>query len=61
MGAPLKKIFWAFSPQVDPAGLANWKLQSNRWEAEYAAILTAFSRHPEALDWAAAQADSRFP
>ncbi len=37
MGAPLHKIFWAFSPQVDAAGLADWKLESNRWEVEYAA------------------------
>ena len=36
MGSPLQKRFWAFSPPADPYGLADWKLQSNAWEVEYA-------------------------
>ena len=44
MGGPLHKTFWAFSPLVDPAELADWKLAANRWETEYAAA----SDHPEA-------------
>jgi len=37
MGEPLFKAFWAFESTVDPAGLADWKLETNRWETEYAA------------------------
>jgi hypothetical protein len=42
MGANLKKQFWAFD-EIDPGRLAAIKLQTNMWEAEYAAL----RRHPE--------------
>jgi hypothetical protein len=35
MGPGLKKVFFAFEDLVDPACLADVKLQTNRWEAEY--------------------------
>ncbi|MEK6247553.1 MAG: DUF4416 family protein, partial [Planctomycetales bacterium] len=35
MGQPLHKMFWAFSELADPAGLADWKIESKRWEVEY--------------------------
>ena len=44
MGPGLKKVFWAFARLADPAELADWKLSTNAWEAEYAAL----GRHPEA-------------
>jgi hypothetical protein len=43
MGPGLKKTFFAFRRLADPAHLADWKLDSNAWEAEYAAL----GRHPE--------------
>jgi hypothetical protein len=43
MGADLKKQFCAFERLIDPAALADVKLESSRWEAEYAAL----ARHPE--------------
>jgi hypothetical protein len=44
MGERLRKQFVAFQPGVfDPADLANCKLQTNAWEAEYAGL----GRHPE--------------
>lgn len=42
MGGDLLKQFWAFG-MIDPGALAAIKLQTNDWEAEYA----AFARHPE--------------
>ena len=44
MGPGLKKVFWAFARLADPAELADWKLSTNAWEAEYAAL----GCHPEA-------------
>ncbi len=43
MGQNLKKTLVALEGFVDPAGLADWKLQTNKWEAD---IPTEFS-HPE--------------
>jgi hypothetical protein len=43
MGAGLKKQFWAFDEPIDPARLADIKLQTNVWEADYA----AHRFHPE--------------
>jgi hypothetical protein len=36
MGAGLSKIIVAIETFADPAGLADWKLQTNDWEVEYA-------------------------
>ncbi|MGQ9574640.1 MAG: DUF4416 family protein [Thermoguttaceae bacterium] len=44
MGRGLRKVFLAFAELADPADLAQWKLLTNTWEAEYAAT----GRHPEA-------------
>jgi hypothetical protein len=38
MGAELKKVFFAFEPLADPAGLAAWKIQSSVWEQDYQRI-----------------------
>jgi hypothetical protein len=35
MGPDLKKLFYALEPLIDPAGLAELKLQTNDWELEY--------------------------
>ncbi len=35
MGSGLKKILVAFNGFVDPGSLADWKLQTNRWEADW--------------------------
>lgn len=43
MGEDLKKTLVALQGFVDPAGLADWKLQTNQWEAD---IATEFS-YPE--------------
>lgn len=43
MGGELQKTLIAFEGFQDPAMLADWKLQTNRWEAEYAAT----GIHPE--------------
>jgi hypothetical protein len=43
MGTELKKAFFVNQQLVDPAQLAQWKLDTNGWEAEYALQ----SRHPE--------------
>lgn len=44
MGTGLKKQFLACERLMDPARLADIKLEANRWEAEYAAL----GRHKEA-------------
>ena len=43
MGPELKKVLVGFSEPVDPAELADWKNQSNRWEQAYAET----SSHPD--------------
>lgn len=43
MGSDLTKSLLAFDGFVDPGGLADWKHQTNLWEAEYAEA----SDHPE--------------
>jgi len=43
MGPSLKKQFFAFQRLLDPVRLVDLKLQSNLWEAEYAAL----GKHPE--------------
>jgi hypothetical protein len=43
MGPDLKKQFLAFELLIDPGVLSDIKIQTNRWEAEYAAL----GRHPE--------------
>jgi hypothetical protein len=40
MGAGLKKVFLAFERPWDPAGLIEIKLETNRWEEEFAATTT---------------------
>ena len=35
MGSELKKILVAFDGFVDPGSLADWKLQTNHWEADW--------------------------
>ena len=39
MGPGLLKWIVAFDTIVDPQGLADWKLQSNEWEAEYSNLV----------------------
>ncbi len=43
MGEGLKKQFFTFQKFVDPAKLVDFKLQTNQWEMEYAAL----GRHAE--------------
>src|SRR5262249_22167667 len=43
MGPGLKKTFLAFAALRDPAELIDWKLATNAWEDEYAAL----GLHPE--------------
>jgi len=43
MGPGLKKCFWAFANPFDPGQLAEIKLETNRWEDEYAER----GEHPE--------------
>jgi hypothetical protein len=43
MGSGILKCFWAFHPFVDPTQMPDWKIESNAWEDEYAAL----GRHPE--------------
>ena len=38
MGPDLKKQFFAFERLIDPGALAGIKCETNRWEAEYAAL-----------------------
>jgi hypothetical protein len=38
MGPGLKKMFFAFARPFDPERLVDIKLETNRWEAEYAAL-----------------------
>jgi hypothetical protein len=50
MGADLRKTFWLFQRPFDPAELAEIKLQSNRWEEEYAAAAGCAEPRPLNLD-----------
>ena len=50
MGADLKKQFFAFERLVDPSALADIKCQTNRWEAEYAALGRHVEPRPLNLD-----------
>jgi hypothetical protein len=50
MGAGLKKQFWAFERLIDPSALASVKCQTNRWEAEYAALALHEEPRPLNLD-----------
>jgi hypothetical protein len=43
MGRGLRKVFWTFTGLIDPGKLADLKLQTNRWEQDYAAL----GNHPE--------------
>ena len=43
MGQDLRKMFLTFGRPLDPARLPEIKLQTNAWEAEYAAL----GKHPE--------------
>jgi hypothetical protein len=43
MGPAIIKQFWAFRTLIDPARIAAIKIQTNAWEAEYAAL----GRHAE--------------
>src|SRR5579871_1190904 len=50
MGAGLKKQFLAFEKLVDPALLIDSKLQTNQWEADYAALGQQADARPLNLD-----------
>ena len=36
MGPGLRKCFWSFQRPADPRELAEWKIQTNQWEEDYA-------------------------
>lgn len=50
MGPGLQKTFFAFQRLADPAGLVDWKLATNAWEAEYAAAARHAEPRPLNLD-----------
>jgi hypothetical protein len=50
MGPGLKKGFFAFQRSFDPAELVDIKLETNRWEQEYAAIAGFAEPRPLNLD-----------
>jgi hypothetical protein len=50
MGAGLKKIFWVFARPFDPAELVDVKLETNRWERDYAAAAGHAEPRPLNLD-----------
>ena len=50
MGPDLRKVFFAFEPPFDPAGLAEVKLQTNAWEDEFAALAGHAEARPLNLD-----------
>lgn len=50
MGDNLRKKLVAFGDFQDPAGLADWKRQTNQWEAEYAARSNFAESRPLNLD-----------
>ena len=50
MGPGLKKVFLAFQRPFDPAELVEIKLETNRWEQEYAAAAGHAEPRPLNLD-----------
>lgn len=50
MGPGLKKVFFTFQQPFDPAKLVEIKLQTNRWEEEYAALAGHAELRPLNLD-----------
>jgi hypothetical protein len=50
MGVGLRKQFFAFEGLVDPERLVEFKLQTNDWEAEYAALAEHDEQRPLNLD-----------
>jgi hypothetical protein len=50
MGPGLKKTFFTFQRRVDPAELVDIKLQTNRWERDYAAVAGHGEPRPLNLD-----------
>jgi len=50
MGPDLHKMFFAFQRPFDPADLPEIKLQTNRWEEEYAALAGRAEPRPLNLD-----------
>ena len=50
MGPGLRKIFFTFARPFDPAGLGDVKLQTNRWEREYAEMADHDEPRPLNLD-----------
>jgi hypothetical protein len=50
MGPGLKKCFWAFERPFDPGALAEAKVRTNDWEAEYARLAGADEPRPLNLD-----------
>lgn len=50
MGAGLQKTLFALWPPCDPAGLADWKLETNRWEQEAASEFAGGPVRPLNLD-----------
>lgn len=50
MGAGLKKVFFTFERPFDPERLVEIKLETNRWEEEYAAVAGKPEPRPLNLD-----------
>jgi hypothetical protein len=50
MGPDLKKQFFAFEKLIDPAALAEIKMATNAWEADYAALRHHAEPRPVNLD-----------
>jgi hypothetical protein len=50
MGPGLKKVFYTFKRPFDPAELVDIKLETNRWEVEYASIAGHTEARPLNLD-----------
>jgi hypothetical protein len=50
MGAGLRKTFFAFEHLIDPANLADLKIQANDWEAEYCQLVDVPETRPLNLD-----------
>ena len=50
MGSGLSKVIVEVEQFADPAGLADWKLETNRWEAEYAELTNHGVERPLNLD-----------